>query len=129
MKMHHFGPTGASIADGKTVSGLESHPPFCRQLNLEPEYNMALNPIPSRQPITMPILGYHELTIISQEGAARGMMPAKLIDFTEDGIAVEIEKQLAEGSLVEIVGEFNRADGRQPLDGEAYVRRCVKAAD
>jgi hypothetical protein len=52
------------------------------------------------------------------------MMAAKLLDFSEASMGVEIESQLAEGSLVEIVGDIVRPGGRQPLDRQGFVRRC-----
>jgi len=52
------------------------------------------------------------------------MMAAKLLDFSEDYMSVEIESQLAEESLVEIVGDIERAGGGQPLDRQGFVRRC-----
>jgi hypothetical protein len=52
------------------------------------------------------------------------MMVAKLLDFSEEGAGVEIASPLAEGSLVEIVGDIQRAGGRQRMDRQGYVRRC-----
>jgi hypothetical protein len=57
------------------------------------------------------------------------MMAAKLLDFSEDGMCVEIESQLAEGTLVEIVGDIRRAGGRRPLEREGFVRRCEAAGN
>ena len=44
-------------------------------------------------------------------------------------MGVEIESQLAEGSLVEIVGDIRRPGGRQPLDRQGFVRRCGAAGN
>jgi hypothetical protein len=57
------------------------------------------------------------------------MMPAKLLDFSEESMVVEIASQLAEGSLVEIVGDIERAGGRQALDRQGFVRRCEAAGN
>jgi hypothetical protein len=54
-------------------------------------------------------------------------MEAKLLDFSEASMGVEIESQLAEGSLVEIVGDIGRPGGRQPLDRQGFVCRCGAA--
>jgi hypothetical protein len=52
------------------------------------------------------------------------MMAAKLLDFSEESMGVEIESQLAKGSVVETVGDLERPTGPQPLDRQGYVRRC-----
>jgi hypothetical protein len=52
------------------------------------------------------------------------MLAARLLDFSEDGLGVEVESPLAEGSIVEIVGDLERPTGPQPLDRQGYVRRC-----
>jgi hypothetical protein len=57
------------------------------------------------------------------------MMAAKLLDFSEDGMGVEIKSPLAEASLVEIVGDIGRPGGRRPLDREGFVRWCQAARD
>jgi len=80
-----------------------------------------------RQPRPTSFLGEHELTVICQDGAARSMMATKLLDFSEDDITVEIDRQLGEGSSVEIVGEIGPADDRHPVDQQGMVRRCVAA--
>jgi hypothetical protein len=55
------------------------------------------------------------------------MMAAKLLDCSEDGMGVEIVSPLAEGSLVEILGDIERAGGRRPLEREGFVRWCQAA--
>ncbi len=90
---------------------------------------MAPNPERRRRPRTKSFPGQGDLTIIWQAGAGRSMMAAKLLDFSEDGMGVEVESQLAEGSLVEIVGDIQRAGGRQPLDREGFVRWCQAAGN
>jgi hypothetical protein len=57
------------------------------------------------------------------------MMAAKLLDFSEASIGLEIDSQLPEGSLVEIVGDIVRLGGRQALDRQGFVRRCVAAGN
>jgi hypothetical protein len=57
------------------------------------------------------------------------MVLARLLDFSEDGMGVEIESQLVEGSFVEIVGDIERAGGRLPLDRQGVVRRCLAAGN
>ena len=86
---------------------------------------MAPNPERRRHPRTKSLPEQRELTIICQVGNGRSMMAAKLLDFSEEGMSVEIKSQLAEGSVVEIVGEIKRAAGPQPLDQLGFVRRCV----
>ena len=88
---------------------------------------MVPNPERRRHPRTKALPGQRELTIICQAGAGRSMMTAKLLDFSEESMGVEIESQLAEGSVVEIVGDLERPTGPQPLDRQGYVRRCVAA--
>jgi hypothetical protein len=88
---------------------------------------MVPNPERRRHPRTKSLPDQRELTIICQAGKGRSMMAAKLLDFSEEGMCVEIKSQLSEGSLVEIVGEITRADGPQPLDRLGFVRRCVAA--
>jgi hypothetical protein len=92
---------------------------------------MAPNPERRRQPRTKALPGQRELTIICQAEAGRSMsmMAAKLLDFSEDYLSVEIASQLAEESLVEIVGDIERAGSRQPLDRQAFVRRCEAAGN
>jgi hypothetical protein len=55
------------------------------------------------------------------------MLAAKLLEFSEECVTVETESRLPEGSFVEIVGEVERATGRQPLDRRGYVRRSSAA--
>jgi len=50
------------------------------------------------------------------------MMAAKLLDFSEEGVGVEIESPLAEGSPVEILGDIQRDGGRRPLERAGFVR-------
>ena len=88
---------------------------------------MAPYPQCRRHPRTKSFPGQRELTIICQLGASRSMMAARLLDFSEEGMGVDVESQLAEGSLVEIVGDIQRAAGRQPLDREGLVRWCKAA--
>jgi len=90
---------------------------------------MSPNPERRRHPRSKPFPGQRDLTIIYETGSGRNMMAAKLLDFSEDGMGVEIESPLAEGSLVEIVGDIERAGGRQPLDREGLVRWCKAAGN
>jgi len=80
-----------------------------------------------RHPRTKSFPGQRDLTIICQVGAARSMLAAKLLEFSEECMTVEIESRLPEGSFVEIVGEVERATSRQALDRQGYVRRCSAA--
>jgi hypothetical protein len=57
------------------------------------------------------------------------MMVAKLLDYSDEGISVEIGSPLLEGSFVEIVGEICRPGGRLSLDRKAAVRRCSAAGN
>ncbi len=88
---------------------------------------MAPYPQCRRHPRTKSFPGLREITIICQLGASRSMMAARLLDFSEEGMGVDVESQLAEGSLVGIVGDIQRAGGRQPLDREGLVRWCKAA--
>jgi len=57
------------------------------------------------------------------------MTAARLLDFSDYGMGVEVESPLEEGSLVEIVGDFQRAGGRQPLGVQLTLRRVLEAND
>jgi hypothetical protein len=57
------------------------------------------------------------------------MMAAKLLEFSEEWMSVEIASRLQEGSSVEIVGEIERASGHQPLDRQGFVRRCKETGN
>jgi len=82
-----------------------------------------------RHPRAKSFPSQRELTIICQLGASRSMMTARLLDFSEEGMGVDVESQLAEGSLVGIVGDIQRATGSQPLDREGFVRWCKAAGN
>ena len=90
---------------------------------------MAPNPERRRHPRTKSLPGQRDLTIICQAGTGRSMMAAKLLDFSDEWMSVEIESRLSEGSFVEIVGEIERAAGPQPLDRQGFVRRCFAAGN
>jgi len=90
---------------------------------------MAPNPERRRHSRTKSFSGQRDLTIICQPGAGRSMMAARLLDFSEDGMGVEVESPLEEGSLVEIVDDIQRAGGRQPLRAELTLRRVLEAND
>jgi len=88
---------------------------------------MSPNPERRRHPRSKSFPGQRDLTIIYETGNRRDILAAKLLDCSDDGIGVEIESPLAEGSLVEIVGDLQRAGGRQPVDRQGFVQRCVAA--
>jgi len=88
---------------------------------------MSANPERRRHPRTKSFPGQQDLTIICQVGAARSMLAAKLLEFSEECVTVETESRLPEGTFVEIVGEVERATGRHPLDRRGYVRRSSTA--
>ena len=90
---------------------------------------MAPNQERRRHPRTKSHPRQRDLTIICQVGSGRSMMAAKLLDFSEEWVSVEVESQLTEGSYVEIVGEIERAAGSQPLDRRGFVRRCTEAGN
>jgi len=90
---------------------------------------MAPNPERRRHPRTKSFPRQRDLNIIFQVGAGRSMMAAKLLEFSEEWMSVEIESRLQEGSSVEIVGEIERPSGHQPLDRQGFVRRCREAGD
>ena len=56
-------------------------------------------------------------------------MAARLLDFSEDGMGVEVESPLGEGSLVELVGDIQRAGGRRSLNRQGFVRWCKAAGN
>ena len=88
---------------------------------------MSPNPERRRHPRTKSLPRQRDLNIIFQMGAGRSMMAAKLLEFSEEWMSVEVESRLREGSSVEIVGEIERASGHQSLDRQGYVRRCKEA--
>ena len=90
---------------------------------------MSPNPERRRHPRSKPFPGQRDLTIIYETGSSRNMMAAKLLDFSEDGMGVETEIPLAEGSLVEILGDIQRAGSRRPLEREGFVRWCRAAGN
>jgi len=88
---------------------------------------MAPHPERRRHPRTKSFPRQRDLTIICQAGTGRSMMAAKLLEFSEEWMNVEIESRLPEGTFVEIVGEIERANESQPMDRQAFVRRCREA--
>ena len=83
---------------------------------------MSPNPERRRHPRSKSFPGQRDLTIIYETGSGRSMMAAKLLDFSEEGVGVEIESPLAEGSPVEILGDIQRDGGRRPLERAGFVR-------
>ena len=77
-----------------------------------------------RHPRSKSFPGQRDLTVIYETGSGRNMMAAKLLDFSEEGMSIEIGSPLLEGSIVEIVGDVHRPGGRQSLDRQAAVGRC-----
>jgi hypothetical protein len=57
------------------------------------------------------------------------MTAAKLLDFSEESMRVEIERPLSEGSAMEIVGEIELVAGPQPVDRQGFVRWCKAAGN
>jgi hypothetical protein len=51
-------------------------------------------------------------------------MPAKLLDYSEEGMSVEIESSLSAESFVEIVGDIEGPAGPQSLDRRGFIRWC-----
>jgi hypothetical protein len=68
--------------------------------------------------------GQQDLTIIYQTAAGPAVMEAKLLDFTDAGLSVELAGQMSTGSSAEIIGEIQGAAGSQPLRRRGSVRRC-----
>jgi hypothetical protein len=56
-------------------------------------------------------------------------MPAKLLDFSDEGISVELASLLSAGMSGEIVGDIEGAAHSQPLRRRGFVRRCSAAGN
>ena len=68
--------------------------------------------------------GQRELTIIYQTGSGPSVIAAKLRDFSDEGMSVEVSDLLPVGAVVEIVGEIEGLAHPQPLRRRGAVERC-----
>ena len=93
------------------------------------EFTMAPNPERRRHPRTKSFPDQRELTIICQAGSGRSMMAAKLLDFSEESMRVEIKSQLSEGSSRGDCRRDQTGRRSQPLDRQGFVRRCEAAGN
>ena len=78
---------------------------------------------------TEPFPGQRDLTINYQAETGPSVMVAKLLEFSDEGISVELASLLSAGLSVEIVGDIEGAAGPQPLRRRAFVRRCSAAGN
>ena len=76
-----------------------------------------------------PLPGQRDLAIKYQAGTGPSVMAAKLSDFGEDGMSVEIDVQLAAGLVVEVVGDIQGENGSEPLAQRGHVVWCSPAKD
>ena len=90
---------------------------------------MATNPETHRHQRFKPFPGQRELTIKYMAANGPSVMSAKLLEFSDKGLSVELTTMLAAGLSVEIVGELQGIDGSQPLRRRGFVRRCSAAGD
>ena len=90
---------------------------------------MAVNPDRRRHRRIKSFPGQQDLTIIYQTATGPSVMEAKLLDFSDEGMSVELAGQLSTGLSVEIIGEIQGAAGSQPLRRRGSVRRCSAAGN
>ena len=68
---------------------------------------MALNPEPRRHPRTKSFPGQRDLTIIYHTESGPSVMVAKLLDFGDRGMKVELPSMLPAESSVEVIGDID----------------------
>ena len=73
---------------------------------------------------TEPFPGQRDLTITYQAETGPSVMVAKLLEFSNEGITVELASLLSAGLSVEIVGDIEGAAGPQPLSRRGFVSQC-----
>jgi len=73
---------------------------------------------------TKPFPGQRDLTIKYQAETGPSMMVAKLLEFSDEGISVELASPVSAELLVEIEGDLEGAAGPQPLPRRGFVRQC-----
>ena len=78
---------------------------------------------------TKPFPGQRDLTIKYQAATGPSVMVAKLLEFSDEGISVELASLLSAGLSVEIVGDIEGAAGSQWLRRRGFVRRCSAAGN
>jgi hypothetical protein len=74
---------------------------------------------------TKPSAGQGDLIIQYQAATGPVAMVAKLLNFSDGGISVELASLLASGMSVEIVGNIEGAAGLQPSPRLVFVRWCL----
>ena len=90
---------------------------------------MATNPAPRRHQRFKPFPGQRDLTIKYQAATGPSVIAAKLLEFSDTGLSVELASLLSAGLSVEIVGDLQGIDGSQPLRRRGFVRRCSAAGN
>lgn len=90
---------------------------------------MAQNPERRRHQRTKAFPGQRDLIINYQSEGGTSVMGAKVLDFSEAGMSVELAGLLPMGLSVEIVGEIEGPTGSQPLRRRGFVRRCSAVGD
>ena len=78
---------------------------------------------------TKPFPGQRDLTIKYQAETGPSVMVAKLLEFSDEGVSLELASLLSAGLSVEIVGDIEGAAGSQPLRRRGLVRRCSADAN
>lgn len=90
---------------------------------------MATNPQYHRHHRSRPLPGQRDLTIKYQAATGPSLMEAKLLEFSDTGISVELASLLSAGLSVEIVGEIEEVGGPRPLRRRGFVRQCSAAGN
>jgi curved DNA-binding protein CbpA len=90
---------------------------------------MAPNPEPRRHPRTKSFPGQRDLTIIYQTETGPSVMAAKLLDFSDRGMKVELPSMLSAESSVEVIGDIEGAASAQPLRRLGSVRWCSETGN
>ena len=80
-------------------------------------------------PSTLPNQALPRSAIKYQAATGPSVMVAKLLEFSDEGISVELASLLSAGLSVEIVGDIEGAAGSQWLRRRGFVRRCSAAGN
>lgn len=78
---------------------------------------------------TGPFPGQKDLAVKYEAGTGPSVTPAKLVEYSNDGMRIELAGPLQEGLLVEIVGDLEGAAGPMPLRQKGEVMRCIPIAE
>lgn len=75
-----------------------------------------------------PLASQEDLTVRFQgRNGLRTEVSAKVIDISDNGIGLELNRQVQTGLLLVLAGDIETADGRQPLRRVGRVRWCSSA--